>query len=227
MAKIGPVLFAIAAIVTIVLGFLILSAQGQPASPTAVLGGSINPGTGGTVQVTMKTQFDSLVGPNTIFQPGGKFVYSVTYTNAQGGTNVLAANQSAAFGILTSTGSLYTMGATISVVLPSICSPATCAGMIANLTVTEYAVVQTYWATWYSPTTVVTFSSYSGYTHSPAIGPTNSAGFNLEFWGVLGLLIATDLLLVGIAFEAFPVDVVALFLYIVTGAAAFYWIITL
>jgi len=173
-----------AAIAIVVLLFLTICAQGAPSAPTASTGATLNPSTAQSVQVTLKTQFYSLVAPNTIYQIGAKFIYSVVETGGGGNPVILATNLTAsATSISVGSNNLCTMIGAFTVTTVAVCSsPLTCGTAPENLTITATADVSTYLAFWTSPTSTIVFSNVATYTNVPAVVAPNPSSYYLELY---------------------------------------------
>lgn len=178
--------------VAIVLGIfaaiLVLSAftaQGTPAAPTAVLSGTLNPSLSQNYQLTLSTQVYSITPPNSIYMLGGNFVYSIAQPDGKGGTIVLAQAQHAPLTVANQSGFVYTVQATVSFTTTAICGSAGCQGSVMDLTVTAYAIVNTYWGSFLSPTAYIQFSTNSAYQSIPAQGSPPVDDFLLELIGPL------------------------------------------
>jgi hypothetical protein len=165
----GKAVVAAAAIFVIVMGLAAFVSIGAPGAPTAQLSGTLNPSVAQTVQITLESQVYSTVVPNSIFNLGSNLLYTVTYWNAANQPVNVLFNQHAAASVLTSTGFLYTIGTTISVSIPALCTASTCGTFIENLTVTATAQVQSYATLWASPISVIAFSTAAIYQHIPAL----------------------------------------------------------
>jgi hypothetical protein len=198
------VIAVVVVIVTLFLAFIAGTAQGAPARPTAQFGGTITPGAGQTLQVQLSTQFYSLVAPNTIFQPGSKFVYSATETGSTSGPTVLAINQTAAPTAVKSEGAggtLYTVTSSFTLTTVAICSGDACLNAVENITIQATAYVSTYEAFWTSPQATIVLSSSHSFYSVPAQPAPDPNGFYLEFYGVITLALAVDLILGAVAFS--------------------------
>lgn len=148
--------------------FAVAWATGAPSAPTASISGQLNPSQAQTLSLTFATQVASTAPPNSIWQLGSTFVYTITESNANGGTTVVAQNQHVAAAVANGSWPVYQLTATVSVTTVAVCS-STCGGVTTNLTVTLQAL--TWGGGLSSPTVSIVFSSTPGYSHVPAIGP--------------------------------------------------------
>lgn len=173
------------------------TAQGAPSTPGIQINTPLNPSVSQTIQVLITTKMYSSQPPNSIDLLGSKIVYS-----AWAGTVNVAFHQSAAIGILSSSGgflsTVYTLGTTVTFTLGSSCVTAGCPGATSNFSVSAQAQVSTYFAgTLFSPVANVTFvnNGQAGGT-TAADAPTSS--YYYQVFGPVTLAAAIVLLLVGI-----------------------------
>lgn len=188
-ARLAVVVAAVA--IVLALGFLTVSAQGAPSAPSAKLSGSINPAVSQTLQVTFTSQAYSLVVPNSIYETGSYFVYSAWQTNAYGTTTTLAQSQSVAVTPTGYSNGVYTLTATVSLWLSSICSGASCAAQTFNLTIHVNAQVHSYLGFWVSSTSDIVFSNVGSYNHVPAVAPADPSTYYYELFVPVTGIVAT------------------------------------
>lgn len=188
----------IALVVSIVLVFVALQAQGVASAPSAQISTTVNPALTQSVQVTFIAKEYSLFSPNPLFQPGGKFVYSAWQTNSKGGENVLAQNQSIASSPTGITGGVYTLTATVTFSMTAICSGESCIGQPFNLTIDVKQITQTYLAFWESPTSHIVFSNLAQYNSVPPVTTPSPETYYLELFGPLTAVVVVVALLFAI-----------------------------
>lgn len=186
----GVVLAIVGAILLL---FALAWATGAPSAPTAQISGTINPTQSQTFQVTFSTLVESTAAPNSIWQLPTSFVYSITESNANGGTSVIAQQQHVGASVAPghcSFACAFNMTATISVTTVAVC--ASCSGTTSNITITVTAL--SWGGALASPTSTIVFSSNPAYTHIPPVGPVNSGSYLQQSVG-LGVLGAGLILL--------------------------------
>jgi hypothetical protein len=198
-------LLAVAA--TILIIFAIGYATGSPASPTATLSGTINPAQAQSFQLTFETQVASTLPPNSIYQLTSTFLYSISESNAQGGTTVIAQSQHVAATVQSFSWPVATMTATITISTVAVCVSSSCAGVVSNVTATVAA--QTWGGAFTSPTSVITFSSQPAYQHVAPVGPVSYSAYIPQFAGALILGIGFGVL-AGAAFTTWHEVVVTI-----------------
>ena len=178
--------------------FALFWATGAPSSPTATLSGQINPAQAQSLQLTLTSQVDSTIAPNSINQLGQTFVVTVTESNANGGKTTVLQNQHVVAAAQVSSWPTFNLTATITVSTVAVCSGSSCAGAISNITVTAQAL--TWGGGLASPVVTMTFSSNSAYTSVPAVGPVNSNSYLEQFAGPLLMGIGIAILAVSTTF---------------------------
>lgn len=184
---------AVVIVVSLALAGLAATAEGAPSAPSASLAGTMNPALTQTLQVTLSTQVYSTASPNSVLFPPPSFLYSASATNSQGGQAVLASNVHVTATVSNSSGSLYTLTASVSFTVAAICSGATCPGTPENLTITVSASTTTYLGTQFSPTSKIVFSDISAYQSVPKLMAPNSASFTLAILAPVTGILATVL----------------------------------
>lgn len=170
--------------------FSLFWATGAPSSPTGTLSGQINPAQAQSLQLTLTSQVDSTIAPNSINQLGQTFVVTVTETNSNGGKTTIFQNQHVGAAAQVSQWPTFNLTATITVNTVAVCSGSGCAGAISNITVTAQAL--TWGGGLASPTVTMVFSSNGAYTSVPAVGPVNTNSYVQQFVGpmLMGIGIA-------------------------------------
>jgi len=183
------VVVAILAVAIVVLAAFVATAQGAPSAPSAAISGKVIPSQGQSLQVTLYTQVNALLPPNSVPGLNSKFTYTAWQTNVNGGNTVLALNQQVYAQIVNQSGSLYTLGATVTFVTAAICTATACTGVTDNLTISVSAQVTTLGTTWFSPTSNVVFSNVAYYTSVPALTAPSPNPYYLELFVPLTLAI--------------------------------------
>lgn len=222
----GKGLVAVVMIVLIVVfAFLTISAQGTASAPTGKISAVPNPGQSGTVQITLETQAYSLVAPNSIYQLGGKFIYSVWQTSATGGLTAIQQNQSIASTPTSLNGSLYLLTATFSIYTTAICSGASCAATPFNITVTATAYVQTYVAFWQSAQSKIVFSNVGSFNAIPALTAPSPNSYYYELGVPITGIVAVGFLgAFGLGWRNEIVMIVGLVAIVVIPIEVFLWV---
>ena len=175
--------------------FVAATAQGAPGAPTAKASSLPNPALSQDVQVTFASYVYSLVAPNSVYQLGGKFVYSATATNPSNGPPVvLAQNASAAFSATSSKGQLYTVESTVTFSLPALCSGSSCSTSVYNLTITVKAVLSTFVAFWQSSESKIVFSNVASYISVPPLTAPSPSTYYLELVVPITVIVAVGAL---------------------------------
>lgn len=180
-AKVGAVA-ATAAIVVFLL-FMVAISQGPPSAPTAAISATPNPSVASTYLVTLSFTEQSVTTPNLLGWTGPAVVYSAAYTNAAGTKVWLNQAQRVGVNVLSSTGSTYTMGTTVSLTVPAICT--SCTYQILNVTVSAYAIVPSGWTSFTGSNSTYLFSSQPTYNLVPRVAVVNQGPYYLEVYGVL------------------------------------------
>jgi hypothetical protein len=158
-------------------------AQGAPTQPTASLSNTLNPAVAQTLTVTLKTQAYALVAPNSVYEFGSKFVYSVSETLAGGTPTVIVQNaSSAASPVSGNNNGIFYLTATVSFSTPVLCTVQTCPAQPVNLTVTAQAFVSTWLSFWSSPVSTLTFSNVPNYNVQPAAAAPSPYTYYLELY---------------------------------------------
>lgn len=165
----------------IVLLVTAFTASGAPSAPTATISATPNPSQAQTLVVTLQTQLYSFQPPNSIDLLGTQFLYTVNVTTASGGTNTVASNQKVAASVVSQSGQLFTLTATVSVSVGALCSTS-CGSFIDNITVTAQSLSPTYPKFWSSPTSVIVFSNAAVFDKGPTNPPVSYGSFALEFY---------------------------------------------
>lgn len=210
-AKVGAAIIAGAiAAVFVILAFL---AQGAPGAPGAMLSTAPNPAVGTSYTATVEFQQYSVTTPDFFGWQNPSMVVSVSYTLANGALSTPIQNARLGANVLSSSGDLYTMGATVVFTIPATCSGTGCAGTVLDIAVTSYGIVPTgnMWASATGPTTTVVFSNVAHTSSTATSGNTTtglssgplpappSSGFDFQLYG--GLTVGVSAL--AFAFAAF------------------------
>lgn len=175
--------------------FALFWATGAPSAPTAQLSGTINPSQAQSFQLTFTTTAGSTIAPNGVNQLPPDFVYSISETNAQGGTTVVAQSQSVAAKAASAGWPEWTLTGTVAVSTVALCS-SSCGATVSNITVTVQAFTQGGGLS--SPVSTIVFSSSPVYSTAQAPTPAPApASYWEQFLGA-GLL-GVGLVMLGVS----------------------------
>ncbi len=174
---------AVVIALAVVIGVQVFTAQGAPSAPSVTLQGSLTPGSAQTATFTVTSSVYSVQPPNSIDLLGAKVQYAVWQNN------VSLQSGSSALSVVSSSGDVYTMQATVSVPIPALCSSSGCRGAVDKVAFDTHALVSTYAGLYSSPTV--------NYTFQPGIVPTmagnpspNSAPLPTFLVNTVGMVLA-------------------------------------
>jgi len=213
---------AILVVLVLALGLILVQAEGAPSTPGVALSGTLTPSTAQTVQVTFTNTMYATQPVNSVLNFGTAVIYKAIVNNI----TVVAFNQKIATSPVASSGTLYTMQATVNINIPQLCSGSTCLGFIENLTVTAYATTSTWVGWWQSSSVTVSFLSSTQGQQVTAPGTAPLGAFLYETIGMATIFAA--LILVAIGFSVSKPDwflVGAVILVIAFAAEAFVWVV--
>jgi hypothetical protein len=184
-------------LVVLLLGLILVQAEGAPSVPTVTVSGTLTPSVVQTVQVSFTNTMYATQPVNSVLNFGTAVVYKAIVNNI----TVVAFNQKIATSAISSSGLLYTMQATASISIPQLCSGALCDGFIENLTVTAYSTASTWVGFWQSSSVTVSFLSSSPVVFNPAphIAAAPIGAFLYETVGMATIFSAVVLIVIGLS----------------------------
>lgn len=192
VGRLAPVILAVA--ISLVLGFVAFGATGVPTAPTVSFNTQLTPGTAQTILVPIYTQVYSTVSPNSVGWIGNSIVYSATATLSNGAPpTVLALAQTQVVNLISTNGSAYILGTTLSLTVPALCTAsASCAAYTENITITAYALVGLLTKV-QSGTSTIVLSTNPNFRANPGYPQASTSFYYLELWGSITALVTFNM----------------------------------
>ncbi len=187
-------------VVGVVLFFLVFTAEGVPSAPQLTSNTTLNPSSGAQVfSWTASATVNGVQPINSIDEQGAWYTYSV-YQNG----HPVTVNQRLSMGVVSQSGSTFTLQAQPTVGLPSLCAASACGGSIENVSIQSWVIIPTWTGVQVGAATNVTFSTVSAYTTTHATNGTPLGAFLFASLGLTALLVAVEATIFLAAFGKSP-----------------------